>query len=200
MAENSTSTKEKILKATLEIINSEGISKVTVRKIAAMAGVNIAAVNYHFGSKERVIDEALGYLAGRFDVAFVQLRDENQVPEVRFFNFLKAFHETEILYPELFKRFIVRSMDHDSEETNILKVYASFIQQEWIELLLETVRVLRPNDDDAEISMRIMLMMSALIFPNLLTPHIRVPMGLEFENEQVRDRYLSLLVDSIYEK
>jgi AcrR family transcriptional regulator len=45
------STKERILAATIELLERDGWDAVTVRKIGAGAGVNIALVNYHFGSK-----------------------------------------------------------------------------------------------------------------------------------------------------
>ena len=67
-------TKQKILKATLKILESEGIQKLTVRKIAAEAGVNVAAVNYHFGSKDQVVFEALQTLRERFGMAYTCLR------------------------------------------------------------------------------------------------------------------------------
>lgn len=48
------STKERILAATIELLERDGWDSVTVRKIGAEAGVNIALVNYHFGSKENL--------------------------------------------------------------------------------------------------------------------------------------------------
>jgi AcrR family transcriptional regulator len=45
------STRERLLAATIELLERDGWDSVTVRKIGAEAGVNIALVNYHFGSK-----------------------------------------------------------------------------------------------------------------------------------------------------
>jgi len=45
------STKERILATTIDLLERDGWDSVTVRKIGAEAGVNIALVNYHFGSK-----------------------------------------------------------------------------------------------------------------------------------------------------
>jgi AcrR family transcriptional regulator len=53
------STREKILDVTIDLIEKVGTAKATTRTIAAAAGVNIAAINYHFGSKEKLVDEAL---------------------------------------------------------------------------------------------------------------------------------------------
>jgi len=68
------STKNKILEATLSIISNEGFQNVTIRRIAMDAGVNVAAVNYHFGSKDNVINEALEYLMIQAKEIFICLR------------------------------------------------------------------------------------------------------------------------------
>jgi AcrR family transcriptional regulator len=52
-------TEQKILLTTLGCINEHGIDKVTVRMIAMQAGVNVAAVNYYFRSKERLMEQAI---------------------------------------------------------------------------------------------------------------------------------------------
>ncbi len=53
------STQARILLATIELIESEGIENITTRSIAAHAGVNIAAINYYFRSKESLVEAAL---------------------------------------------------------------------------------------------------------------------------------------------
>ena len=46
--------KQKIIQTTIECIEQKGIQHATIRIIADMAGVNVAAINYHFGSKEQL--------------------------------------------------------------------------------------------------------------------------------------------------
>ena len=48
------STRGRILKAATEIFAEKGFLKATVREICAKADVNLALVNYHFGSKENL--------------------------------------------------------------------------------------------------------------------------------------------------
>src|SRR6218665_989929 len=48
-------TRERILKAAAPLFAANGFEATGVRAIAAEAGVNIAAVNYHFGSKDALI-------------------------------------------------------------------------------------------------------------------------------------------------
>lgn len=48
-------TKEQLMDATIELIASEGVAGVTVRKVTAAAGANSAAVSYHFGGIDQLI-------------------------------------------------------------------------------------------------------------------------------------------------
>ncbi len=49
--------KEQILQATITCIEKWGIAGVTARRVAQIAGVNIAAINYYFGTKENLLNE-----------------------------------------------------------------------------------------------------------------------------------------------
>ncbi len=49
-------TKERILKIASMLFFQKGIDRTSIKQIADKAGVNIAAVNYHFKSKENLVD------------------------------------------------------------------------------------------------------------------------------------------------
>jgi len=51
------STKERILGAAESLFAQFGFSGTSLRQVTSQADVNIAAVNYHFGSKENLINE-----------------------------------------------------------------------------------------------------------------------------------------------
>lgn len=55
MTASSKSTTERILDAAESLFAQHGIGAVSLRKIIAAADVNLAAVHYHFGSKEELI-------------------------------------------------------------------------------------------------------------------------------------------------
>lgn len=50
---------ERILLAAMECIAQSGLEATTVRAIAAKAGLNAAAVNYYYRSKDKLVDAAL---------------------------------------------------------------------------------------------------------------------------------------------
>lgn len=57
--------RERIVRATLDGIDRVGIEGLTVRGIAEAADVNGAAINYYFGTKARLLEEALDRAGAR---------------------------------------------------------------------------------------------------------------------------------------
>jgi AcrR family transcriptional regulator len=49
-------TRERVLDAAENLFAREGLSRPSVRQITSEAGVNVAAVNYHFGSREGLVE------------------------------------------------------------------------------------------------------------------------------------------------
>ena len=51
------STRDRILGAAETLFAQRGFDGASLRQLTAAAGVNLAAVNYHFGSKEKLVEE-----------------------------------------------------------------------------------------------------------------------------------------------
>lgn len=56
---NSEETKERILSAAQSLFAEKGFEAVSLREITTMAEANVAAVNYHFGSKDSLIEAVI---------------------------------------------------------------------------------------------------------------------------------------------
>lgn len=54
-----TDTKSRILDTAEQLIAAQGFAATSLRQIIAEAGVNLAAVHYHFGSKEELLDHVI---------------------------------------------------------------------------------------------------------------------------------------------
>jgi len=70
------SATEKILRAAETLFALHGIEKASLRDITAMAGVNVASVNYHFGSKDVLVEAVFADLAERVNRARSLALDE----------------------------------------------------------------------------------------------------------------------------
>jgi DNA-binding transcriptional regulator YbjK len=59
VAVKSLGTRERILRATLDLIGSEGIGAVTNRRVASAAGISLGSLTYHFQSQNELLRESL---------------------------------------------------------------------------------------------------------------------------------------------
>jgi AcrR family transcriptional regulator len=50
-------TKDKILRTAEQLFGEQGFAATSLRQIISTADVNLAAIHYHFGSKEKLLDE-----------------------------------------------------------------------------------------------------------------------------------------------
>lgn len=66
-------TKARLLEAAEELFIEHGYEAMSLRQITAQAGANLAAVNYHFGSKEALVQELLTQRLDRLNEERLQL-------------------------------------------------------------------------------------------------------------------------------
>lgn len=70
--EKNINVKNRIIEATTELIEqyNGSIKDITARMIAAKAGVGLGLINYHFGSKEKLITECVQRIIGKVVTEF----------------------------------------------------------------------------------------------------------------------------------
>lgn len=82
-------TRARLLEAAREVFSQSGFQGATVREICRRAEANVAAVNYHFGSKDGLLAEALNF------TALAALQSENitlhACPKMRLRIFIREF-------------------------------------------------------------------------------------------------------------
>lgn len=62
--DSSSDTKWRVIASATHLFATKGMENVSLRELTTAAGVNLAAVNYHFGSKEALCEAVLDSLSG----------------------------------------------------------------------------------------------------------------------------------------
>ena len=94
------STKERLLDAAIRVFSEKGFLAATVREICQEAGSNVAAVNYHFGDKEKLYNAVLWKVFSEHESArdFNQAQADGLEPEERLAELIRT--EVRYLYQE----------------------------------------------------------------------------------------------------
>lgn len=105
------STRERIVAAAVAEFTRRGFAATTTRDVAAAAGVNVATLHYHHGSKEELFATVAGRAMERFNAVFEEVMERNG-HAVRAFvaDFVDAYTELLLEYP-----YLAGFIQHESE-------------------------------------------------------------------------------------
>ncbi len=105
MNQEEQSVREKIILATIECIEKYGFPALTTRVIAKEAKVNSAAINYYFGTKEKLVDQALQQAMQNALGDTEELLAKGENPYLTLYTMMSFFMAGMIRYPGLMKAF-----------------------------------------------------------------------------------------------
>lgn len=192
MNESPLSVEERIIQAAIECIEQFGVQGTTNRKIAQMAGVNSAAINYYFRSKEKLIQRCMEVtLENAFDFSDYESLPGGSAQE-RCVAIFDDLIRGGLQYPGL-----TRSHFYDVITSGR---YDGLAVQKLNEFVAELVQDMRargvPLDEDLlplscmQISASVMMMILA---PGLFQEHF----GLDLAQAQTRKQFLERLVGQL---
>lgn len=195
---NTLTTKEKIIHVVMDIIAEDGFQDITIRKIAAQAGVNVAAINYHFGSKDAVINEALKTVTGQLKNTFQCLKESNVSANDRLAIFINNYINIIIKYPDIIKNVIYHQIHHRQMDEQA--EYVTFLRTEGFELLKQTIGQIRPEADDKILCLKTLHLISGISFPILMGEQIKEIIGLDLYNRETRAMHIKILREDVCRK
>lgn len=124
-----------LIAATLTSLARDGHAGISVRRIAAEAGVSVGLLNHHFGSIDALIAETYHKLASELTTALWQEVDQAEGPAARLDAFLAGSFSSRVMDPELLGVWVVfwsliRHSQHvnDSHEKSY-RAYLELIRQ-----------------------------------------------------------------------
>lgn len=83
---------------------------------------------------------------------------------------------------------------------NVQEEYLAFIRHEGFALIKETIGKITPGLDDQVLSLKALNLVSGLNFPILMGEHLKELLGIDLYNEEMRQAYITILVDNICRK
>lgn len=187
-------TREKILEVALDLIRSEGLAALTIRTIAERAGVNVAAVSYHFGSKEALVEEVLLTLTSALRSAFAHLHDEEAPPRRRLHRFLDELSIALLQHPEVYRQALAAGITTSSDEH---KRYVSFVQSQGLQALKDTVRAVTQEPNRRRLTLRVVQAIGGLVYPLLVGSFVEEVGGVRVSDDAVRREHVEVCLQTL---
>ncbi len=180
--------KNRIIEATTELIEqcNGNIKVITARMIAAKADVGLGLINYHFGSKEKLITECVQRIIGRV-VAGFHMEQEFQTDKER----LAAW--ATYVFDFLFENFAISRVSILSDLQNYTENCNSVLTQQGFSLSLKSGI---SNEDK---SMFVFIITAAMQVAFLGSETVKQLIGYDFTKTEDRAAYISKLVDILFE-
>lgn len=123
-------TKERIIEAAIDEFADVGYEKATIRNISARAGVNQAAINYHFSSKSELYRQV-------FETVFQDCRDNRGFPPGDGINSARKLESALRQWIEYFMVSVFENEDSEDPRIYRLKLHEIFNPSEMHDELLD---------------------------------------------------------------
>ncbi len=183
---------EKIITAAIECIEKHGIQETTNRKIAEMAGINSAAINYYFRSKDILIRRVMEVtLDNAFD--WEDFSKYAGLPPVE--KTIAIFEELAaggIRYPGMTRAHFFDLLSGGIYDGLIVERFNKFVKKLSDELEIGGIQMKKPDLDLA------CMQIAAAVMMMILTPAIfQSKFDFDLHDETARKRFITRLVEKL---
>ncbi len=188
------SRQQRIILAAIDCIEKSGIEGATIRNIAGRAGVNSAAINYYFRSKEKLLEEVMRATAEHSLSDLENLvKAGNAEPVQLLTEALTYILEGVVRFPNLTKAHLYEALNHGSYKGPF---FARF--NEILARLAERVRDPKKADDPETIALKLIEAVSGVVFAALLPKMYKRFAGVDFAEPEARKTFVTLVARQFF--
>jgi AcrR family transcriptional regulator len=185
-------TKKHILESTLTAIEKFGYQNITTRVIAKEAGVNNAAIHYYYGTKEKLVDEALAMTLDHMleDSSEILSRPSNL--ENRLIWLFQYLVEGIQRFPNLIRAHLNGPLMEGRKDSPFITM-----MDRWIQLILVEFGDELSEEKKKQISQNIFSSMITILMTGMLP---KSPGGygfIQLSDPMIRSQYIQKIVQSI---
>lgn len=185
--------REKIILAAIETIEKDGLPAVTIRSIAKRAGVNSAAINYYFRSKDILIEDVFRKtISHSIEDLQVILEADSKAPREVLEEFLCYLMDGAILYPGLTKSHMYDVLLGRKADNYFMRRISSLLA-----VAAGKIRMIKPTESPEKSRDAAVCMISAVIFPALMPRAFRPLTGKSYEDAETRRAYIRTVVEAV---
>jgi len=193
MSTDEASAQEKIVLAAIDCIEEEGIQDVTVRSIAAKAGVNIAAINYYFRSKDNLMAVVIESTTKHFVGDLMEYLDRTDIDiRDRLRRLLRYLVDGAMRFPRISLANVYEVLVEGKEDAFFVGEFQTLLDH-----MLKRMSESMPGRDPGRLRFAVVQVLSAAMFPSLAPAVFRGFVGCDFREEEVRRAYVEFLVSTV---
>jgi AcrR family transcriptional regulator len=193
MKKNDATTRERILQAATGLLFKTTPEKITSRSLAQAAGVNVAAINYHFRSKEKLIDEAVeAATAAAFQKGMAVLLNSGAPPRSRLSAFLTGYAFGLIEFPGLTRTAFASIFLRESKS----HPYGKYTR-EMVAGIGKVLGEVSHSADAAANRQKALIILGSIIFPFLISTTAREAEIIDYGNLKARNAFIESVLDLV---
>jgi AcrR family transcriptional regulator len=190
-------TRNKILQTAIDIAGLK--SEVTIREITEKAGVNVAAINYHFGNKNNLLKEVENYYSAiLFKLQNDVLMNETLEPRKKLIGWSQSLMEFMLKYPAIINLIVKISEEGDNYSPGLVsKIY---LNAELENIVRNIIKKCSSDKNEVSIDYKYTILLSGILGPiiSYIAKCVFKPEFCTSEAETGLDiKYIEFLVDSV---
>lgn len=186
-------SKEAIIQATIKLIEEKGehLEEVTVREICKRAGVGLGLVNYHFGNKDKLIEQCIERMINRTVEHFQNIREKTDVITFEKLEYLGNMTLDFLFeYYAISKISVLTDMQSPKENDNTYRTYAAY---------LPLVAACCPDLDEAAIKRKTLYLITVMQQMFLRYEIISQILGIDLRQKENRKNFHTQVLHDILE-
>lgn len=187
--ENVTS-EDKIILAAIDLIEEKGMQSLTIRNIAKKAGVNSAAINYYFRSKENLLNEVLKTTADHAISDWKEIINKKSVPpKKRLEEFLIYMMDGGIKFSGITLAHLYDPLINKNYDNHFVVKFNKLMKS-----LQKLIELVNQDKSEKEINLIVIQIISAAIMPVLVSEMYRDFAGISFSDSKTRREYIEQIL------
>ena len=189
---NTTDIEQKIIESAITCIERFGLRDTTVRRIAQEAGVNVAAINYYFRSKEQLMERVMETtLDNAFDWSHFA-SSEDYTPKQRLADILDHMTKGAQMFPEITRAHFIAPILERKDGSVMFGKCGEFMERVYEDLVKRGAEP-GPELRQAVIQAFSSTILGVGIFLNLYADFPKV----DYRDPETRRNYIESIVDSL---